>query len=92
MFGMLDYRAHKLLWLLLWPISLLNMVISYAVVAAVAVIVVYEFPRYQPLMKVAIAWLIAQVAGRSWSPLVGVYFAKLSDAFSPCRRCRAERR
>ena len=62
MFGMLDYRAHKLLWLLLWPISLVNFVVSYVVVAVATLIVVYEFPRYHPLLKVIIAWVVAQVA------------------------------
>ena len=60
MFGMLDYRAHKLLWLLLWPISLVNLVVSYVVVLVTAVLIATEFPRYHPLLKVAVAWLIAQ--------------------------------
>jgi hypothetical protein len=62
MFGMLDYRAHKLLWLLLVPVSLANLLASYAIVLAAAIYVAGTFSGYHIVLKVAIAWLIAQAA------------------------------
>jgi hypothetical protein len=62
MFGMLDYRAHKLLWLICWPIAIVNIALSYALVIAVALVVQNQFPTYHPLLRVLFAWLGAQVA------------------------------
>lgn len=62
MFGMLDYRAHKLLWLLLWPFAALQVVTSYALLVAISLYVRIEFPTYHPLLQIVGAWIAAQIA------------------------------
>jgi hypothetical protein len=62
MFGMLDYRAHKLLWLLIWPFTTVQLVASYALLVAVAIYVRVEFVTYHPLLQIVGAWVAAQFA------------------------------
>jgi hypothetical protein len=62
MFGMLDYRAHKLLWLICWPLAFVNLVLGYGAVVASAFYVRFELPSYHPLLRIVIAWVVAQLA------------------------------
>jgi hypothetical protein len=55
MFGMLDYRAHKLLWLIFLPISLGQRLIIYGIAAAAALLVQSQFAQYHLLAMIAIA-------------------------------------
>ena len=54
MFGMLDFRAHKLYWLLTFPFRLTNWVILFA--AIVGIIVARSTP-YAWWAKIMIAYL-----------------------------------
>jgi hypothetical protein len=62
MFGMLDYRAHKLFWLICWPLALANLVLGYCAVVASALYVRLELSSYHPLLRIVIAWVVAQLA------------------------------
>ena len=59
---MLDYRAHKLLWLVLWPVNLVDLVASYVLMIVIALVARSEFPAYHPLLQVLGAWVVAQIA------------------------------
>jgi hypothetical protein len=81
MFGMLDYRAHKLLWLLLWPVSLANLLVGYVAVLAAAVYVGARFGSYYVLLQIGIAWLIGQVALAVLSLLFWLVTSLIKRAF-----------
>lgn len=55
MFGMLDYRAHKLLWLLCLPVTLAGKIVFYLVV--LLSIFIAELTSYSVLVKIIIAYL-----------------------------------
>ncbi|MGP0060291.1 MAG: hypothetical protein ACLPID_13490 [Beijerinckiaceae bacterium] len=59
MFGMLDYRAHKLLWLLLWPFTILTKLTFFAVIAAA--IIIAQNTAYSTVVKVVIAYVVCEL-------------------------------
>jgi hypothetical protein len=61
MFGMLDYRAHKLLWLLFLPIRICVR-LSFFVNVAAAVFLA-AMTSYSLLVKIVIAYLIFELIG-----------------------------
>src|SRR5438067_10367838 len=50
MFGMLDYRAHKLLWLVFLPVRIVQRQIMYAT-AIVAGLIAQKYLSYPPFFK-----------------------------------------
>jgi hypothetical protein len=55
MFGMLDYRAHKLYWLLNLPLIIVSKISFYLII--ILSIVIAEKTAYGVLVKIAIAYL-----------------------------------
>jgi hypothetical protein len=62
MFGMLDYRAHKLLQLLWLPFAILAKLSSFVIIPAVAIIIA-ESTSYSTLVKIIIAYILLELIG-----------------------------
>ncbi len=60
MFGMLDYRAHKLLWLLSLPFQIVGKIIFFAVI--LAAILFAQSTSYSKPVKIVIAFVCAEAA------------------------------
>src|SRR5712671_5118595 len=68
---MLDYRAHKLFWLILLPFHVAGRIIFYLTAVATS-IVVAQLTSYSPLAKIPIAFVAWELM--SWV-LIGVIWA-----------------
>jgi hypothetical protein len=55
MFGMLDYRAYKLLWLICWPLRVAMFVASWG---AVLIAVMISSSNVIPIYRIVIAYAI----------------------------------
>jgi hypothetical protein len=55
MFGMLDYRAHKLFWLVTLPFRLAWRVVYFVVIAAA--ILIAQWTQYSPLVQIIIGYV-----------------------------------
>jgi hypothetical protein len=68
MFGMLDYRAHKLYWLLTVPFRLAWQLLFIAIV--VAAILIAQWTEYSPLIQTLVAlvamWAMSLIFGLLW--------------------------
>jgi hypothetical protein len=53
MFGMLDYRAYKLFWLLTFPLRIISRLVGFAFI--VVAILIARWTEYSPLMQIVIA-------------------------------------
>ena len=62
MFGMLDYRAYKLLWLICLPVRLAGKLIIYGIAVASALVVQSFVHEYYLLGKLLIGWIIFEVS------------------------------
>jgi len=63
MFGMLDYRAHKLLWLLSLPYRMTFLVVFYGFVIITALVVHSQLGHYHPALQILIAWACVELPG-----------------------------
>lgn len=61
MFGMLDYRAHKLMQVLWLPFAILAKLSSFVIIAVA--ISIAEFTSYSALVKIIIAYLLFEIIG-----------------------------
>src|SRR5579872_3153486 len=61
MFGMLDYRAHKLMWLLWLPIRLLIRIVFFVNIAASVLIA--QSTNYPILVRIVIAYVAFEGIG-----------------------------
>jgi hypothetical protein len=61
MFGMLDYRAHKLLQLLWLPFAILAKLSSFVIIAVA--IIIAESTSYSTLVKIIIAYILFELIG-----------------------------
>jgi uncharacterized membrane protein len=52
MFGMLDYRAHKLFWLLTLPLRIISRLLGFALI--VVAILIARWTEYSPLVQIVI--------------------------------------
>lgn len=60
---MLDYRAHKLLWLLCLPYSLASTMCFYAFVIVVSLVVHSQLAHLHPALQILIAWAVVEIPG-----------------------------
>jgi hypothetical protein len=79
MFGMLDYRAHKLFWLLTLPFRLAWQLLFIAIV--VAAILIARWTEYIPLIQIIVGlvamWAMSLVFGLLWLFLVTLPVEKI---------------
>jgi hypothetical protein len=72
MFGMLDYRAHKLFWLVTFPFRLIARLAFFVIV--VIAILIARWTEYSPLIQIVVAYVtmeaIAMVFVALWALLV----------------------
>jgi len=72
MFGMLDYRAHKLYWLLTLPFRIVARLLFFVIVAIA--ILIARWTEYSPLVQIVIAYVamegMATVFTLLWMGLV----------------------
>jgi hypothetical protein len=61
-FGMLDYRAHKLLWLLFLPLRCVGLAGPYLAAVVSPLLVQAFLPRYPLIVKFLVAFLGAEIA------------------------------
>jgi hypothetical protein len=72
MFGMLDYRAHKLFWLLYFPLRIAGKIALWAMIV-VAILIVHSFSYSWPV-KAVLGYVIFEAMGIG----VTIIFAALS--------------
>jgi hypothetical protein len=79
MFGMLDYRAYKLLWLICWPLRLVMFVGSWG--AVFIAIMISSSIDVIPLYRIAIAYAIWEGFGIVLSILRWLIFWFIKKCF-----------
>ena len=77
MLGMLDYRAHKLLWLITLPWVVVVLLASWGASIVVPLIIQSQLPHYHFLVKVLIAWVGVELGGGLILALVNWVVASL---------------
>src|SRR6266487_2746471 len=80
-FGMLDFRAHKLFWLICLPFRAIAKISFYAVV--LLAIVIAESTSYSAIAKIAMAYLVMEGIALALSLVVwkGLFWAIKSTFF-----------
>src|SRR3990167_1959980 len=61
MFGMLDYRAHKLLWLLLLPVAIFFRLLFFVIVFA-SILIAYQITNIS-FFQIIVAFIVMEIAG-----------------------------
>jgi hypothetical protein len=94
---MLDYRAHKLYWLLYLPIRLAVRISFFIIIAAS--IIIAESTSYRPVIKIVIAFVLFELIGILallciWTPLNALFkrmFFWLVDVSQPMGEMQKKR-
>jgi hypothetical protein len=73
MFGILDYRAYKLFWLIMFPISLMAVALILGTTGVVALVVQTQVSTYHFLVRLVAAWFAAEIAAN----IIGILFTLL---------------
>lgn len=80
MFGMPDYRAHKLFWLIGQPFRLASVPLSWAIVVAVQLHALSRLD-YRPLLLIPVIWLIGMLVLLAFWMVFNAIIAPLQRVF-----------